>query len=43
MRSASRSTCPPAVFDGLAAARGRLHVALESGQLVCMGPKRKGE
>ncbi len=27
----------PPVFDGMAAARGRLYVALESGQLVCMG------
>ena len=27
------------VFDGMAAARGRLYLSLESGDLVCMGEK----
>jgi outer membrane protein assembly factor BamB len=29
----------PPVFDGLAAARGRLYAALENGRVVCLGPR----
>jgi hypothetical protein len=29
----------PPVFDGMAAAGGRLYIALENGQLVCMDAK----
>ncbi|HUT91899.1 MAG TPA: PQQ-binding-like beta-propeller repeat protein [Thermoguttaceae bacterium] len=33
--------CPP-VFDGMAAAGGRLYIALENGRLVCMDEKGPG-
>ena len=31
--------CSP-IFDGMAAAGGRLYICLENGQLVCMDQKR---
>jgi hypothetical protein len=30
----------PPVFDGMAAAQGRLYLATKGGRLVCMGPGR---